>query len=167
MMTKLKNSTGEEFFVGIGQMVIKKAPARMSSVLRSCVVLTLYNEKSRIGGMVHILLSGGGGREDSHYSDPATRTLVEEMRKRAGEGDRIVAKIVGGSESVFKGESCLLQNIGRNTVAGIVSILVEEMIDIEGMHMGGNSERKMVFDTGTGDIEMSLMLGSGILKKTI
>ncbi|MBN1165060.1 MAG: chemotaxis protein CheD [Candidatus Krumholzibacteriota bacterium] len=147
-------------FVAIGQVITKRAPEKLASVLGSCVALTLYDPLSKTGGMAHILLSGGGNEDSTRYSVPAVRRLVSEVQELAGEKAVLIAKVVGGAYTGSPEKSSLLRNIGRNTVLKIVTMLTELEIDIEGMHTGGFNERIILFDLDSGDITVNTNLAN-------
>jgi chemotaxis protein CheD len=143
--------------VNIGQVITADAPSMLGSVLGSCVALTLYDSVGKRGGMAHILMSGDDKSGSLRLSDPATRTLISKLRTACGNDSRLVAKLVGGAGSAFAGEDSALRNIGRNTALQVVTILVNEGIDIEGMHIGGSNSRSVVFDLNTGKVTVCIM----------
>ncbi|MBU8920678.1 MAG: hypothetical protein KOO63_02350, partial [Bacteroidales bacterium] len=93
---------------------------------------------------------------------PATRHLISEVRGKVHPESRLIAKVTGGSIGGYRGNDSLVANIGGNTLLSVVEILVEEEIDIEGMHTGGEKERKVIFDLETGDV----MIMFGIRNKS-
>ncbi len=139
-------------YVGIGKVTIARSPVRLTTVLGSCVALTLYCPGEQVGGMAHILLSGDGGGNSTRFSDPAVKQLLGEVRGKSPGKSRLIAKVIGGARSFFSDDGAMIRNIGRNTVLGVVRYLVDEDIDIEGMHIGGTSSRDVMFDLETGDV---------------
>ena len=148
-------------YVGIGQVVFAEAPERLTAVLASCVAVVVYDPEAKKGGLAHVLMAGEGEGSNFRYSDPAVQHLIEQMREEADAGVRLVAKVVGGARNVMADESSLVGSIGRNAVIRIVTILLEEGIDIEGMHIGGTIERNVLFDAETGEVIISLNGGAG------
>jgi chemotaxis protein CheD len=143
-------------YVGIGCVMTSASPARLWTILGSCVALMIYDTESKRGGMAHILLSGSGEQDNTRYSDRATEQLLDRLGSEAGENARFIAKIAGGARAPSIGESSILRMISGNSILRIMSVLVEREIDIEGMHVGGKRERKLIFDLETGDVIISI-----------
>jgi len=143
-----------DFHVGIGEIVVERAPARLTTVLGSCIALVLYVPGKGLGGLAHILIQGDDEEGNFKYSGPATREILSRMRREAGPTEEIIAKIAGGASNTFAGDSTFLKNLGKRTMLHVVSILVEEGIDIWGMHVGGIKGRNIIFDVDTGRVEI-------------
>lgn len=141
--------------VGIGEIVVRHAPAKLSTVLGSCIALALYIPSKKLGGLAHILIQGEEEEGNLKYSGPATREIIRKMREQGGSREEIVAKISGGASNTFVGNS-FLKSLGMRTMLHVVGILVEEGINIYGMHVGGVNGRNVTFDLDTGDIEIRI-----------
>jgi chemotaxis protein CheD len=142
--------------VGIGQVVTGEAPIVLTTVLGSCVAVTLYDAALKRGGMAHVLARGEGAlKGDCRYSDPAIRKLIADVRSKSSEKSGLVAKVAGGSNTTFIEKSSIISSIGKYTMLSILTILVEEGIDIEGMHVGGVGSRNIAFNLETGVVTIS------------
>ena len=160
-MNGLEDITNDnDQYIAIGQVMIGAAPQRMNTLLGSCVALMIYHRETGTGGMAHILLPGGD-TDSLNAAVPATRHLIAELRDKLPPQSRLIAKVTGGSMGRYRGSDSLVANIGGNTLLSVVEILVEEEIDIEGMHTGGDKERKVIFDLESGDVMIMLGITNG------
>jgi len=151
-----REKTGFDIHVGIGEIVVEKAPMKLNTVLGSCIALVLYVPSKKLGGLAHILIQGDEEGDSFKYSGPATKEILSRMKANLGPSDKIVAKIAGGASNTFAEDSTFLKSLGKRTMLHVVSILVEEGIDICGMHVGGMRGRNIVFDLETGSVEIRI-----------
>ena len=150
--------------VKIGEAAVAKERDMLrASGVGSCVVITLYHPRLRIGAMAHSMLpisrSSFVNRE-SKNEKRATRyesrnaryvsTAIDEMLKRleAQGGNRkdLEAKIVGGA-NVF---SSFDSDIGTNNIEAAEEKLKKEGIKIVGECVGGSQGRSVEFSLGSG-----------------
>jgi len=140
-------------YIPTGQVGVGTAPEKLSTILGSCIALLIYNKIDQVGGLAHILYSGEGN--DNRFSVTATRCLISEIKKLSRNNPSFVAKVVGG-EIGSNLVNPLFQNKEQSILLSVVTMLVEERIDIEGMHTGGNIERNILFDLESGDVIINL-----------
>lgn len=137
--------------VGIGGFAIARSPARLkTSGLGSCVGVTIYDRKERIGGLVHAMLpSAKGDRLENNpakYADSGIVYIIEEAIKTGASRKRLEAKIVGGA-SMFPNT---FLNIGERNIKCAKKTLVEFGIPIVADDTGKNYGRTIILDTSTG-----------------
>ncbi|WP_046175034.1 chemotaxis protein CheD [Domibacillus indicus] len=149
------NKTGEIVKVGIADMNIVKPPDVIrTSGLGSCVGVVLYDESTRIAGMVHVMLPNSGlARENiknkAKFADTGIRALVSELEKRGARTIRLKAKIAGGAQMFqFKSGSDLMK-IGPRNVEAVKEQLQAARIPILSEDTGGSSGRTIEFDPST------------------
>lgn len=144
----------------IGEMAVAGADHVVSTVLGSCVSVSLYSPAHGIGGLIHYALPFLPPKVDEsdpealRYGDYAIHALVHQLREMTGEDPRTFhAKIVGGA-------SGLSENSGQ---AGPGNIRVAEKtlgrlrIPIRGRDVGGGLGRKVLFHPGTGRLQVALL----------
>ena len=155
---KLESSKDDQknVHVSIGELVVDAAPIQLATVLGSCIALALYVPSKKIGGLAHILIQGDDDSGNLKYSGPATRELLARIREKVSPGDLIVAKLAGGASNTFADDNSLLRHLGKRTMLHVVGILVDEGIDIYGMHVGGSAGRNVVFDLDSGKLEVRI-----------
>lgn len=149
--------------VGIGELSVNRAPVVLETRgLGSCVGVTLYDTKNRIGALAHMMLpslSCSNNKEISEpmkfrYVDYALPYMLKKMIFMGSNRDDIVAKIVGGA-SMFRRKSSTL-NIGEKNVKAVKKILRDNDIKLRAEEIGGDMGRTVFFDLNSGVILMRI-----------
>ena len=123
--------------------------------LGSCVGLTLYDPKTRLAGLAHIMLPTSAiAREATvnlaKYADTAVPELIRRMVLAGASADRLIAKMAGGAQMfVFAGQSDTMR-IGPRNVESCKLALVPFAIPIMGEDTGGNYGRTIELDCRSG-----------------
>jgi chemotaxis protein CheD len=122
-------------------------PARVQTILGSCVSVCLYDTLLGIGGINHFMLPcwTGQGMPSPKYGDIAINRLIEKMYAFGSLKQNLVAKIFGGAEQHGGGDGSY--NIGLRNVSAAENILSTEGITIISRSTGGVSGRNIVFYT--------------------
>ncbi len=126
-----------EYRVGSFQMV--------TIGLGSCIGLTMYDDRIRVGAMVHIMLPDSAGRKDrpGKYADTAIPLLLKELDALGCKNRNIVAKIAGGA-SMFEYFGANL-NIGERNAEKVKECLASEHIKLAAEDIGGKVGRSVTF----------------------
>jgi len=149
--------------VAIGQWAVAAAPAKIRTLLGSCVGVVLYDRTTKLGGLAHIVLPSARGAVDhpGKYADTAIPAMIAEFDRRMGgkARARLTAKLVGGA-SMFPldpnlaGNSGL--NIGQRNQEAIEQILAELTIPILARDVGGTAGRRLTLDTVSGIVTIKV-----------
>jgi chemotaxis protein CheD len=153
--------------VAIGHWALAAAPARIQTLLGSCVGVVLYHRLAKLGGVAHIVLPTAPGTVDhpGKYADQAIPALIADFDRRLGENSRprLTAKLAGGA-SMFQGVSPLSPNshlhIGQRNQETIERILRELSIPILACDVGGNYGRRLILDTVSGMVTIKVPGGA-------
>lgn len=141
--------------VAIGQWAVAAAPARLRTLLGSCVGVVLYDRDSKLGGLAHVVLPSARGAVDhpGKYADTAIPAVIAEFERHLGPRSRmrLVAKLAGGA-SMFPIDAPAgsTLNIGRRNQEAIESILDELRIPVLARDLGGTTGRRLTLDTVSG-----------------
>jgi chemotaxis protein CheD len=125
--------------------------------LGSCVGLTLYDAKTRIAGMAHVMLPSSDIARESQinlakYADTAIPEMIDRMAALGARIERLEAKMAGGSQMfAFAGQSDTLR-IGPRNVESCLSMLERLRIPLLSQDTGGNYGRTIEFDSGNGKL---------------
>lgn len=141
--------TPDHTAVGIGQAVVASEPALLTTILGSCVALTLYSLQHRLGMLSHVVLPHAAGPTSSpaKFADTALPHMISTLKNHGVRPGELVAKVVGGA-GMF-GDNKFMQ-IGDANVQTIVQALSAEGIRLVGQHVGGTLGRRVSFDLATG-----------------
>jgi chemotaxis protein CheD len=144
-----------EVTVGMGQAVFAAEPSRLSTILGSCVAVTLYSPRRRLGMLSHIVLPKSRSESvenPAKYADTAIPHMLSALRCE-GVGPRdLTAKIVGGACMFGNGNT---SRIGESNVQAAITALEDVGISIAARDAGGNFGRRISFDLATGVITVA------------
>lgn len=141
----------KEFILG-GQLTVKETPHRLVTILGSCVSVCLWDRKTKTGGMNHFLLPETVNDQTSlHGGIASTRKLIQTMHKFSTVKN-MEAKIYGGANRFFTQDSFL--SVGLENVRAAKFALDEAGISIAFQDTGGQSGRKIYFNTQTGMVQV-------------
>ena len=151
--------------MAIGQWAVATAPAKIRTLLGSCVGVILHDRVARLGGLAHIVLpdSRGATEHPGKFADTAIPAMVGEIERRfqLKANGRLVAKIVGGA-SMFTtgGNTNPVLNIGQMNQDAVERILGELRIPIMARDLGGASGRHLTLDTASGIVAIRIPGGA-------
>lgn len=140
----------EEIRVGIAQYKIGKAPNTLITVgLGSCVGTIIYDERTKTGGLSHIMLPDSNMFTKStqvnlaKYANTALEIMLAQLKQKAPYG-HFKAKIVGGANMFDFNRALKNANVGERNVEAVRKELERLDIPLLAEHVGGNSGRTMI-----------------------
>ena len=153
--------------VAMGQWAVAAAPAKIRTLLGSCVGVALYDRVARLGGVAHIVLPSSRGliEHPGKYADTAIPAMIADLDRRLGGKARLrlVAKLVGGA-NMFQIDPSLrdnaVLNIGQQNQQAIERILTDLMIPTLARDLGGTSGRRLTLDTASGIVTIKVPGGA-------
>ena len=127
----------------------------ISTVLGSCIAITLHDPKLRIGGMNHFMLVSSSQTQDAQensgrFGEFAIELLLNDMMKKGAQKKRMIAKVFGGSNMFNAAPS--ERNVGEQNIDFAFYYLEREGIPIQASNVGGNYSRKIYFDPITAKV---------------
>jgi chemotaxis protein CheD len=142
--------------VGMSQIVFLEAPETAHSVFGSCIALSLFHSRRKIGSLAHIVLPNSSGREGQpgKFADTAIPHMIGELNNRGADTKGLVAKMCGGS-AMFGGGGPI--QIGEENVAAVTTLLEQLKIRIVGQDLGGSKGRRVTFDCASGDVTIEIV----------
>ncbi len=152
--------------VGMADLKAARHPAILTTLgLGSCVGITLYDPKTKIIGMVHIMLPcsqiATANTNRAKFADTGIADLLAEMLSLGAYRKEIVAKIAGGAQMFkFAGTNETL-NIGARNSEATRQALKELGIPILAEDVGGTHGRTIEISSEDGRL-MVKTIGYGI-----
>jgi chemotaxis protein CheD len=145
--------------VGIGAYALSKSPVKIkTSGLGSCVSITLYDRRERVGGLVHTMLpSISHARIKDNplkYTDSGIEYLAAEILRKGSSRKRLEAKLVGGAH-MFENRNL---NISERNIECAKNTLERFEISIIAEDTGKNYGRTVTLDISTGDLLIRTIL---------
>ncbi len=148
--------------VGMADSAIAKRPVKLTTLgLGSCVGISMYDNSTGIGGMVHIMLPSieqARSKENiTKFADTGIPFLLDSMVEEGAYKHRTTAKIAGGA-SMFSFNSKNQLNIGERNVTATKQALKELKIPIDAEDTGKNHGRTIILDTENGELTVKSAL---------
>jgi len=147
-------------YVPAGEQRIRRGEGVLSVLgVGSCVVVLLYDETSRIGGLAHVLLPDPndllGPDRRGRYATTAIPDLLDELQSAGAPRGRIVARLVGGACMFQELIPATERNIGERNVSAARATLARHGVPIVGEAVGGRLSRSIEFDLSDGRVRVS------------
>jgi chemotaxis protein CheD len=142
----------------MGEIAVSQTSGALRTLLGSCLGLALYEPKSKIGALAHIVLPASLGRSElpGKFVDTAVPAMVRGMRALVADRPmRLQAKFAGGA-NMFAAAGAA-NTVGAQNVSAVERILRELGIPVTARHCGGEQGRKMTFDLATGLVTIEIV----------
>jgi len=141
-----------------GEVLVPRNPVLVSTLLGSCVAVTMFSPGSGVGAICHAMLPDNAGEnEDLRYVDTAVRYIYRKIMEY-GAKDDIVVKLFGGAQVLaFENYAPARLTIGEMNVARAEEILNLLGLTVAKADIGGIYGRKLYFSTMNGDVYLRRM----------
>jgi len=137
-----------------GDFRFDRIGSRLRTLLGSCVAITLWHPRLRIGGMCHFLLPGRARTPampfDGRYADEALALLVEDMAGAGTTPREYEASLYGGGNMFPDIEPCDKESVGHKNAAAAKQLVSNYGIRIKDSSLEGNGHRMVDFDVARG-----------------
>jgi chemotaxis protein CheD len=146
---------GKQSFVGIAQMKLTRDGEELlvAPNLGSCLGVSVYDPKQKLGGMIHCLLPLSSSDPEKAkqnpcmYVDTGVAYLLEQMIANGSELKALIIAVAGGSNindanNVFE--------IGKKNITVLRKLLWRNNLLVKGEHVGENFSRTVTLDMATG-----------------
>jgi chemotaxis protein CheD len=159
-----------EVVLQIGEFYFGGGRTKIRTLLGSCVSITMWHPRLKIGGMCHYLLPRRGVTEgalaapEGNYAEGAMQLFVRELRQSGTRPEDYVVKLFGGgsmfvdasdTQRTFTETAALRTDVRdvsiRNVSAGR-ELLAKHGFNISAEHTGGYGSRVLVFELWSGDV---------------
>lgn len=145
-----------EACIRMGEMAVARDGNVLRTLLGSCVGVSLYDRRLRVGGLAHIVLPHSRSKKDraGKFVDTAIPELVRKIEHIADEPVRLAARFAGGASMFSQAVSA---NIGQKNVEACEQLLRDLRIPILARDCGGEKGRRMTFDTSSGRVRIEIL----------
>jgi chemotaxis protein CheD len=145
-----------EVFLQPGEFFVGDATFRIRTLLGSCVSITLWHPRDRVGGMSHFLLAARGNRKvlelDGKYGAEAMWLLLRELTRAGVNTAECEAKIFGGGNMFPQHSSAASVNVGQSNGEAARRMLEGYRIPIVSQSLYGVGHRQVIFDVSSGHV---------------
>jgi chemotaxis protein CheD len=157
-MKSLIESHKHNIYLKPGEVVVAREPVLVSTVLGSCVAVTMFSPTRGVGAICHAMLPDNAGREyDLRYVDTALKHIYKKVNE-CGAGSNLVIKLFGGARVLDVGENGSPgRTVGEQNVAKALEVLELLGLKVNSADTGGEVGRKLFFCTRDGDVYLRRM----------
>ncbi len=166
--------------INVGELHVAVEPAKIMTLLGSCIAICIWDSKLRIGGMNHYLLPHSADNKhkdvlkcnctsDFRYGCVSTEALIQRIYFAGSKKGKLVAKVFGGGEAMYSDglkKRPLGKGIGVNNIALAEALMKEIGIPVVAKDTGGRDARKIIFNTETGQVLVK-KLHIGVLEENV
>ncbi|KAF0217441.1 MAG: chemotaxis protein [Geobacteraceae bacterium] len=142
-----------------GEMFLGENPTLVTTLLGSCVSITMYSQRFRVGAICHGLLPScrGKGRcdctESFRYVDCSIRQMMGGFHQLGIVREEIEVKVFGGSDMFSSDEKTGISiAVGTQNVEMALKVIEREGLRLLVSDVGGSRGRKIFFYTHTGEV---------------
>lgn len=140
-----------------GELYIGEEPTKVSTVLGSCVSVTLFSKRLGIGAICHGTLPHCRKVKRCHelckdafkYVDCSVHYMIGRMRSYGCIDSEIEVKLFGGADTLSSKKE---NTIGSMNVKMALEMIKQERLRIIAADVGDSFGRKIIFLTHTGEV---------------
>ena len=154
---RLPDAPGEHLVLMPGHLHFGMRATSVRTLLGSCVAVTLWHPRHRVGGMCHFLLPSRGPRPadalDGRYGDEALETLARCIRGVGCDPREFEAHLYGGADTLPDGVGKKF-NIGERNIEQAWRLIDQHGFQLQGVDVGEDIPRAVTLTLATGEVLM-------------
>jgi len=153
----------QQIKVGMADYKVGNGPDKLITLgLGSCIGITIYDKRKKIGGMAHIMLpkNPDPSKAIAKFADTAIDAMTKELEKMGVNLKDVESKIAGGAQMFTFSSSNEMNSIGFRNAEAVKQELKKKGIRLIVEETGGNSGRTIELDLDNGNLKIKTM-GSG------
>ena len=157
-MKSLIASHAHNVYLKPGEVLVARTPVLVSTVLGSCVAITMFSASGGFAAICHAMLPENIGRDDDlRYVDMALQHIYDKIAGRCFKND-LEVKLFGGAKVLDTGDNISTRlTIGEQNVLKAEAVLTSLGLNIIAHDTGGLQGRKLFFCTRSGDVYIRRM----------
>lgn len=150
---------GSDLLLLPAQLYFGNRPARVKTLLGSCVALTLWHPQRRVGGMCHYLLperrhgDPAAGRRSGRFASDAIPLMVEALEHLGTRATDYEAHLYGGADTL-PDHITQRPNIGMRNIEIGWTLVDQFGFQLMGVDVGDHVPRTVELDLRSGEVRM-------------
>jgi chemotaxis protein CheD len=141
-----------------GELCISKAPALVTTILGSCVAVTMYQPGIGVSAICHTPQPSCPKQSTEcpkhcvnkyHYVSCVIPEMLAHMEAVGAKREAIEVKLFGGSAMLSMAAN---RSVGWKNIDTAMTVIRRCRLDLKAHQVGGRRGRKIVFNTHTGDV---------------
>ena len=143
-----------------GEMIFTREPYRITTVLGSCLAVTMYYPPLKIGAICHAVLpsyhqlSANNRRKNAFdFVDTSLEWMMARFSRSGVATRQIEVKMFGGASLFADGGSPDEETgVGRKNIEKALEVMRRERLRLLAWNVGGHHGRKVIFTSSTGEV---------------
>ncbi|MGE5865642.1 MAG: chemotaxis protein CheD [Rhizobacter sp.] len=142
-----------------GEYAVGGADSQIWTLLGSCVSITLWHPRLRVGAMSHFLLAERPSTEtaaetppDARYGQDALHLMLDHLARLRVAASQCEAKIFGGGNMFPDHTPPGAVSVGRRNGEAARQLLLRRGIPVVSESLFGNGHRQIIFRPASGDV---------------
>jgi chemotaxis protein CheD len=143
----------ETVYLRPAEAYVDDRPALVSTILGSCVAVTMFHRATMRGRMCHAVLptNPSPGQGDTfRYVDSSITYMMEDLLFKGIERTEIEVKLFGGAKAIDRDDRGT--TVGELNIERALQVIRKERLTLFASDVGGRAGRKIVFDTRSGKV---------------
>jgi chemotaxis protein CheD len=136
---------------GIGEMVMSSSSdSRLVAYgLGSCIALTVWDPRTRVGGLAHFMLPNGPANAGSpvKFIDSGLDNFLKAVEAKGANVNRSILKAAGAAAMLTVGGGLA---IGKRNAEAMTTVLASRGLSLTGAALGGSAGRTVQLEVADG-----------------
>jgi chemotaxis protein CheD len=144
----------ERVYLKPGELFTAERPTLITTVLGSCVAITMFVERLGVGSICHAMLPRNppsNAIDTFRYVDSSILYMIEDLGAAGVKRNEIEVKLLGGADVLDRVEGSPA-SVGQQNIKEAMDIIRKEKLELAACDVGGESGRKIVFYAHTGRV---------------
>lgn len=156
-LRNLANSEFPQFYLKPGEAQLSRRPAVLKTILGSCVGVTFWSPRLRIGALCHGILprfpEGGDPSDGYRYVDFSIHDLTRRLDLLGATRSELEIKVFGGANMLWTRDmNSQVPTVGQSNLEAALDVLREGRFNVVGCDVGGTVGRNIRFQTWDGHV---------------
>ncbi len=143
--------------LGPGNIYVAERPSVVTTVLGSCISVTMFVVRLKLGSICHGLLPSCNKQfcpanctAGARYVDCSIMQMLKKLNRIGVKRSEIEVKVFGGAEMLGSDNDSI--NVGKQNAISAYRVIERHGLSLAASDIGGNWGRKILFYTYTGDV---------------
>jgi len=150
-----------DIYLKPGEMFISDKPVSVSTVLGSCISVTFFSQRLKVGAICHSLLPmckkenpcDGTCDEGFRYVACSINRMRKTFSSLGIRDSEIEVKVFGGADMIESGfKKCTTETVGMMNTKIALSTINNHNLKLKASDTGGTRGRKIIFFSHTGEV---------------
>lgn len=146
-----------------GELLFGKGEKIVSTLLGSCIAITLFHHKTKLAGICHFALPCNTFDKSSslnpRYADDCMALFDQHAKQHNILLSEFETNIIGGGNMLEKGANSLIQKLDYNSVGErnarkAIELCSQYNMQLDTIDVGEFGYRKLQFNTATGELKI-------------